>query len=181
MCGLSAIGTVASIGLRVAGSIQQGREARAQANYQAQVNERNAEIQRQRIADARRRGKILANIHRGRVGELIGTQRATFAGSNVDVSSGTVNAFLEDSRVEGELDARIIENNAIREAYGYQVAEQNYRAQADLARFRGRSAERNSLLGAAFALGQGIYNNWNNITSFFQPDPVYGTGTGGRV
>ena len=173
MCGV--VGTILGIGMQVVGSIQQGRAQRDQYRYQQQINEQNAEVQKQRIEDAKIRGKMFADLHRQKVAGLEGTQKAVFAGNNVDISSATVEAFLEDTRTEGELDARIIENNHQREAYGYAVQEGQYRADADLAAFRGRSAQRQGFLGAGLALGQGIYSNWDDINNFFRPGSSLGS------
>jgi hypothetical protein len=81
---------------------------------------------------------------------LIGTQRAGFAGQNVDVGQGSPTDVQGDAAYLGELDALKIRNNAAREAWGYRVQAQN-------ARMGGQNAQTASQYGAAATLiGGGI-------------------------
>ena len=165
MCGV--IGTVASVGFQAVGAMRRAREQRAQYQYQEDMNERNAEIQRQREEDAVSRGAAEASRFRTRVDDFLGQQVAAFAGNNIDVESETARKFLSDTAAEGELDAQIIENNALREAYGYAIQEQRYLDEASLARSNARSAGRAGLLGAATAIGGGVWNNWDELSEHF--------------
>lgn len=144
-----------STALSAYSAYSQGQAASASADYQSQVAERNEEIQRQRVADAHIRGGIAARRFRDQVKGLEKTQTAHFAGQNIDVNSATVQDFLTNTRADGELDARIIENNALREAYGYEVDAENYRSQAAFARASGRYARQASYIGAGATLLSG--------------------------
>lgn len=181
MCGLAAITPVASLAFNVVGAIGRARQQSADYRYVQQVNERNAEIERQRIADAHIRGKIEANRFRSKIEGIVGSQKAAFAGGNIDISSGSAVAFERDTRILGELDARTIENNALREAHGYALNEQRFLTEADLARSRRRSAVGTSLLSGVISTANYLYENPDAL-DFFRPSPVSPTaGTGGRV
>jgi len=138
---IAMVATLASTGMSVMGSIQQGKAASAQANYQAQVAENNAATSRLQAADAIERGKIEEGQHRKQVSRMIGQQRAGIAGSGFELGDETSQDILGDTASMGELDALTIRNNAQREAWGFEVQGQNATAEAGLSRMRGASAK----------------------------------------
>lgn len=141
---LAIIGTLASTGMSVMGSIQQGKAAEAQANYQAQVSANNAQVAKMQAEDAIKRGKQEEEEHRVQVRRMLGAQRAGIAGSGFDLGDATSQDILGDTAAMGEFDALQIRSNAAREAWGYEVQGSNFTAEAQLQRARGKSARQAS-------------------------------------
>jgi len=67
----------------------------------------------------------------------VGTQRAGYAGQNIEVSSGSALDIQADATLLGELDSRQIRQNAMREAWGYQVEAYDTRKRAAIMRREG--------------------------------------------
>lgn len=152
----SAIGTAVS----VYGSVQQGKAAQGQANYQATVDRNNKIISDRYAADAIERGKEAEADQRRKTQQIIANQRVGFAANGIDLGSDVVSETLSDSAMLGELDALTIRSNAAREAYGYQVQGMNYEASATNqilagknARSAGRTAAMSTLLSGAASVG----------------------------
>lgn len=140
--------TAALLGLTAAGGAMQfaaqrkaGAEARAQGNYEGDVLDLNATLADRNAADALDRGRLAENRQRGDVRGVLGAQRAAYAGSGVDLSSGSVADVQSDTARMGELDALTIRNNAAREAWGYQVEGAQLRSKAKFARQGGKNAQ----------------------------------------
>jgi hypothetical protein len=113
----------------------------------------NAEIADLQSRDAISRGQEEQNKLRRGARRLIGAQRAGFAGQGVAVDSGSAAAVVEDTYTLSEADARTVANNAIREAWGFQV-------QATGSRFQAGQARRGGFMAAAGTLldtGSDIY------------------------
>lgn len=141
--------TIASTAVGVMGSIQQGKAAQAQANYQSQVAQNNAQISEWQAADALKRGKVEEDQHRRKVSQLIGSQRASIGASGFDLGDETSVGIVGDTAAMGELDALTIRNNAAREAWGYRVQGSNYTAESGLLLARGDAARTASKWQAA--------------------------------
>lgn len=123
---------------------------------EARLNQNAAFAERQ-ANDAISRGKKeVTNLKRNTKG-LIGAQRASYAGQNVVVDSGSALDAQEDSAVMSELDALEIKGNAYREAYGYKVDAITQRGAAASARRASRVNSTSTLLtGANQALSYGL-------------------------
>ena len=121
---------LAGAGVSAYSSIQQGKSAQAQAEYNAKQAEAQA-------ADAQLRGGIAANQKRQEVRRAVAAQQTQLAANGVETSSGSALSLMSDTSREGELDAQTAYANAIREAYGYQ-------SQATSYRFSGKSAMSNA-------------------------------------
>lgn len=118
------IAVVASTSMQVYGQVKAGNAAKKAGEYNAQV----AELQAQ---DALDRGAQDEATYRQGVKVLMGSQRADFAGQNVDVESGSALDVAGDTAYLAELDARQIRANAQREAWGYRVQAQQSRQQGN--------------------------------------------------
>ncbi|MEK9754489.1 MAG: hypothetical protein VW338_14945 [Rhodospirillaceae bacterium] len=165
----SAVSTVVG----AVGSIQQGRAAQAQANYQAQVARNNKIVADRQAADALERGKVSELNYRREVSRLAGRQKAVLAGNGVVVDQGSALDILGDTAELGELDALTIRSNAEREAYGYRVQGNNFEADARLAQARGSAAASAGTFGAITGLLSGagsVANKWYG----FQKEKVPG-------
>jgi hypothetical protein len=147
--GAATLAVVSLIGAGISARGQQ--QAGKYANAVAQQNARFAD---QAASDAIRRGREEAAIHRSRVRQVIGSQKAGFAAAGVETESGSALDVLSDTALLGELDALTIENNAAREAWGLRTQGFNYLAQGRLARLQGRyGAAGTAISGAAGAVG----------------------------
>lgn len=143
--GISAIGTA----LSARGQLRAGAAAREAGELEAWRLQYNARIAELQAADAVERGAEAESRFRTSVRGLIGRQRAAFAASGVNLSSGSPADVQADAAELGELDALTIRSNAAREAWGYGVQATDYRLQAEAARRTGRSAQTAGRIGAA--------------------------------
>lgn len=139
-----------------AGGLAEQRSLESQAglaDYNAQV----ADLQ---SADATARGVQDENKFRTGVRGMIGSQRASLAASNVDVSFGSAADVQGDAAFLGELDALTIRTNAAREAWGFNVQGEDLRRRAQTARQEGAyAAESGVVTGAAQrAAGESAYS-----------------------
>lgn len=136
--------TAASTGVQVYGAIKQGQAAKkagaagqAAANDQASLSDYNASVAGLQADDAIARGADEENRYRTQVRGIVGQQRADFAGANIDVGYGSAVDVQADAAYLGELDALQIRTNAAREAWGYEVQEEDYRREGEITRKTG--------------------------------------------
>jgi hypothetical protein len=76
--------------------------------------------------DALQQGGIAAGQQRMRGSQVIGAQKAAYAASGVDVSSGTPAEQQASTALTAELNAQNAENNAVRQALGYRRTADQY-------------------------------------------------------
>lgn len=125
------MGTTAAIMIGISGGAQ-AYGAYASGSAARDLGEYNAAIGEIKAQDALKRGELSELQLRSDTRRLIGSQRAAFAASGVDITdpeSTAVNVFA-DTAAMSEMDAVTIRTNAAREAWGY-------RAQAQEDRLRG--------------------------------------------
>lgn len=142
------VGTAASTAMGVTSSIQQGKAAEAQANYQAQVDRRNARIAQQNAEDKRQEGIEEARMRRLKTAQRVGLQQASLAANGVDVSEGTALDMIEDTSAMGELDALTTRYNYEKQALAYEQQANNFNNQANLDVFAGQNAYRSGMMNA---------------------------------
>lgn len=94
----------------------------------------NEELAKRAAADAYMRGGMEAGRLRTNTTKLIGEQKVGYATSGVDMTSGTPASVIGETRMMGELDAQTIENNAVREAWGFKKKTEQIRRQRDFDR-----------------------------------------------
>lgn len=148
---LMALGT----GMQVFGQVQQGDAAQAQANYQAAVDRRNADIADYQSREAISRGEVAVAERRKQIGIDESKQIALLAANGIDVQDGSSLDIIGDTNYTGELDALAIRDNARREAFGHEVGASNYLASAGMSEASGRSAKRAGTMGAFTTLATG--------------------------
>jgi hypothetical protein len=170
--GLTAVGT----GLSVVGMVSNQQAMGAQANYQRSVAlrnqniaEQNAKIAEQQKQDALDRGKIAEQQQRTKTAQTLGTQQAQLAGQGTDLAGSPTDILADTSRA-GEFDALTIRNNAVREAWGYDMKAWNLRSGAGSfgaeADFKGGFQP--SYLGAGASLISGastLADKWSRFQS----------------
>lgn len=141
------MGSFGSFGLDAAQmwiGIRASEEETYAKQKQAQDNEKLA----QRAAvDALQRGAVEAGQARMNTTRLIAEQNTAYANSGVDPTVGTAAQVQASTRATGEMDARTLENNATREAWGFRTYGDQYRQQAQLDVQRGNNHQAATLLG----------------------------------
>lgn len=153
----SAAAMTASTAAAVAGIVVSAVGASKQADYQSKMMERNARMEEMRAEDAKRRGREEESRLRMNVFRIAGTQASLMAGRGQVLSSETPSSILEDTFMQGELDAAIIRENAAREAWGYGEQAAGYRAQAGLFQQAGGYNVGTSLLSGATSVADRWY------------------------
>jgi hypothetical protein len=107
------------------GQYQQGQAQERAYNYQAAVQERNAQIAKQNADyDAQRQSS--------RLRRAIGSQRAAVLASGIQME-GTALELQQDTVQQGEMDRLAI-------LYGGEINYQSARSEAELARMQGKAA-----------------------------------------
>lgn len=100
--------------------------------------------------DALQRGKLEAGKVRTENTKLLAKQGVAFSSSGVDATVGTPASVMAETAAMGELDARTIENNALREAWGFKKHGIKFQQQAALDSARARER-----IGATVLTGVG--------------------------
>ncbi len=123
----------------------------AYSQYQAgkmsgKLNDLNAGIAKSQAKDAIERGREGQRVVRRRGAQIVGAQRASFAGQGVDVNSGSAAELQSETRQLSEMDALTIRNNAALEAWGYNVNAAEASFQGTLARLQGKQQAIGTLL-----------------------------------
>ena len=147
-----ATATAIMLGLGVGGQVLNFFGRRSATKDKQKALEFNAKVAEMQAVDALARGAEDEERFRMVVKGLIGSQRAGFAGQNVDVGIGSPVDVVADSAYLGELDALTIRNNAAREAWGYRVQAENFRMGVDAAGRANNFATASSLLGFGSSL-----------------------------
>lgn len=176
MCDLSMALMLGSTLLGAAGQVQQGKAAAAAANYNAKVQEMNAQLSERRARDAIERGAAEEQRKRMEVAKISGQQRAAMAANGVDLGFGSPLDTLVDTAVLGELDALTIRSNTYREAYDRRVEAANQRAGANLSRMEGKAAKTGGYLAAAGTVLTGAGNMYGQYQKTKYPSAPYTTG-----
>ena len=122
--------TVASTGMGVMSSIQQGKARQAQAEYQADVARQNQQLAEQQASAQRKEGYDNMVAKRQETAKLIGRQRAAAGASGATVDVGSSLDLQADTAAQGEIDALNIYNQASDKAYGTQLQGWGYGQQA---------------------------------------------------
>ena len=127
---ISIASTVASTGMGVMSSIQQGKARQAQAEYQADVARQNQQLAEQQASAQRKEGYDNMVAKRQETAKLIGRQRAAAGASGATVDVGSSLDLQADTAAQGEIDALNIYNQASDKAYGTQLQGWGYGQQA---------------------------------------------------
>ena len=139
-------------GVAIYSTIQQGKAAEAQGDFQNKIAARNAE-QAQREAEGKRQAAAEAAIQKERQGRALrGSQRAKFAKSGVELRGSPLSVLVETAQdIEADR-LTILREGAIAGATD-EFRAGIIRAEGSAAKQRGKSAKRASVLSA---VGQGF-------------------------
>lgn len=177
MCGIAAVGAVASIASTAFGaytSIQQSRAAAKSAEATADYNARVAENE---ATEARNVATEKENIHRQKVQQLLSKQRAQIGASGIELGSGSALQLQEDTITQGEVDALRIRSQGDRQFTGLQQESELISAQgeakADALRTQGLVSAGGTLLsGTSQFLGTGVADKWFTSDSAASTVPI---------
>ena len=107
----------------------------------------NAALADRAAGDSLLRGQFQEGQERLQSDRLEAQQKTGYASANVDVKSGSALAVLSDTSMMSDLDARIIRNNAAREAFGYTSQARQTRRQADITEQTAADQAEGTLIG----------------------------------
>ena len=138
-----------------------GNAEQAAANDRARLINWNAKVADLQAQDAITRGQEEEQRIRMGLRQIIGSQRASRAASNVDISVGSAVDIQADAARLAELDVLTTRNNAAREAWGYNVEAQDLRMQAEITRREGANAAKAGRVRA----GQQYRNAFSTVLS----------------
>lgn len=156
------------------GQERQAGASEAQGNFEAAQNTRNATLAATEATSATQEGELEAHQAKvaGRVG--IGQNRASYGAQGVDISTGSAVDVQANTARMSALDVQMIQNNAARKAWGYNVESQSYAEQATLAKLRGDNTAAGLRSQAASTLLTGVSQMYSEYTN---PD-IKGKNTG---
>lgn len=169
MANTAIVASTISAAIGVASSIQQGKQAQAQANYQAKVAQENAKLADQQASATRKEAYDEMTAQRQKTAKLIGAQRAAAGASGAAVDVGSVLDTTAETAAQGELDAINIYNKGIDSAYNSQLQAWNYRQNASAYKAQGEAAKKASYMDAASSAIGGIadvastWGKWQNF------------------
>jgi len=147
---VATVAAVAGTAMGAYSAVSSAQNAKAAADYNAQV-EQNAAL------DAQQRGAVAAVEHDQQTRQLIARQNAAMSAGGLDTASGTPLDILTGTAGMGKLDSLRILNNAQRTADGFQ-------AQAGLDLYKGNAAGTAGYYGAAGTILGGV---GNSITGYY--------------
>lgn len=134
------------------GQLYAGAAQRAQGRYEQQVNNQNAQLEREAAADAMRRGEVEQRQRYRQLAQQLGAQRANAAASGLDLGFGSTANLFEDTAMIGNEDVATIAENTRREAMGHDINAANYTMEGRAARSKGNAAFVSSMFSATGTL-----------------------------
>lgn len=177
MMAISLAATAASTAVGVYSSIQQGKAAQAQADYQAKVAKQNQDLAEQQASAERMAGFEEAQTVRRKAATLIGSQRAAAGASGAVVDFGSNLDLQADTAGQAEIDAINAYNKGIDSAYNSQIQAWNYGQQATAYEASGQAAKNAGYLNAASSALGGIADMGSTWAGYKakQPTPAGNT------
>ncbi len=132
---------MASYGIQAYGQYKAGKAQKAALDYQAKVDEYNAELQIMASEEE-------AGLHRGQVHSLISSQKTQFAAGGIDISQGSAVEVFANTAYSGEMDAQRI-------IYGGKVGATGLKLSARLRQYEGNVAKQAGQIQATATVAKG--------------------------
>lgn len=151
----AAAASAASSVVSAFGSIFSGQAQQSAANYNAQIQLKNAQQAKINSQIAAQAGNAQVESQGFRNRAMAGSIKASEGASGIDVNSGSFSDVQRSQRELGQLDALTIRSNATREAYGYATQAQSYQEKAALEKAQGENAVTGSYINAGSSLLNG--------------------------
>lgn len=167
--------SVISAGVGAASTIVSGIGQYQQAAYQAEVAKRNAAIAGQAASQSLISGQQTEEQTKLRTGQEVAQAEAASAARGVDVNSGSPEDFRSSIQETGDIDAATQHYNALKQAYGYDMQQQQFLAD----RKNYQSAGTGALVGSLFKAGGSLIGSAASIGGQMAAFQQSGALTGG--
>lgn len=168
---------LAGSALGVYSSVQSGKAQKAQYEYQAAVDRKNAQIAQSNADMKRQEGIEEARTQRIKTLQAVGSQQAAMAANGFDATSGTNLDIIEDTSAQGELDALTKQYNKETEALSYETSANNYSNQANLDSMAGQNAYKTGMLNAVGTGFKGLGQMATSVSDKWYSPNSLGTST----
>lgn len=155
-----------SAAVSAVGARGQAKAQQAGLNYQASVSDQNATLADMQARDAIRQGQGQEQNLRLQTGQLKGSQRATMAANGIDLTdTGSANDVFTSTDYMADHDAATIQNNALRQAWGYNVQAENYRNDASAKRAGASAISPNMAMATSLLTSAGsVAGSWDKFS-----------------
>nr|DAO02397.1 MAG TPA: hypothetical protein [Caudoviricetes sp.] len=173
----SVVATAMSTTMGVVSSVQSGKAQKAQYEYQAAVDRKNAQIAQSNADMKRQEGIEEARTQRIKTLQAVGSQQAAMAANGFDATSGTNLDIIEDTSAQGELDALTKQYNKETEALSYETSANNYSNQANLDSMAGQNAYKTGMLNAVGTGFKGLGQVATSVSDKWYSPNSLGTST----
>ena len=137
----------AGMGLMAAGTTFSAVSQYYQGKWAKQLAQYNAKVAEMQGGFALERGRETEKRQRMATSQLMGAQRASYAGQNVQLDDGSALEAASQAAYFGEIDALTVRNNAALEAWGYKQTALNSVIQGKMAYAQGVSNSIGTILG----------------------------------
>lgn len=144
-------------GVGAVNAITDGAKETQRAIAEAQENKKLAQ---DAAADAVDRGRRESGRTRMEGSNVVASQNVAYSNSGVDAKVGTPTHVMADTAAISELDARVQENNAAREAWGFKRYGLKYQQQAGLEAARGSNKAAATALTGLGGVASGFASEW---------------------
>ena len=124
----------------------QSQAIQAQGEYQKAQFEINAKFANLQAKQAIKVGDKTAAEVQADAERMVGRQRAVLAAQGIDINVGSAVDIQEDTRMQAEVAAMTVKNNAWREAWGYKVEAAGFGNQAKMSEMAASNNARATLL-----------------------------------
>ena len=135
------------------------------AKFQREIAELNAQYAEIDAYEAEQEGMSRENRYQSVIDQTIGAQKVAYASQNVDFTSGTAQAVIAESKLNGFLNQMDIRNQAHQRALGYKTEARSLRLRGFMAEqegiFKAEATRRSGIIDAA-KIGLSGYENYKN-------------------
>lgn len=149
--GVSVAGSAISTGISIAG-------AQAQAGFDQKVAQRNAKIHKIQAGQALQRGEMDAATVGREFAQLVGRQKAAFAGQGFDVSAGDPNRLIESTLSLGRQEQALVQYNAQLDAWAATESAVGAIQAGKASQFRANIASTSSAISGVTGIAQAGVN-----------------------
>ena len=153
---------IAGTAVSAMGQIQSGMYASKVAKNQAIVAAQNKQFSRENAIDQIQLGQNEQRQLGREVGQRLGMQEARMSANNVDISFGSADRVIEDTKMIGAEDSAALAENTRRQVKGYQIDAWSYES----ARRAAKSESKQAIVGAAFGAASTVLGGATQYAKF---------------
>lgn len=159
---------LAGTGVQLVGAGMAARDAQQQGLEAQKAARENARLARREAGQVRQAGARAAAEAKMKGTRIIAEQKAEWGASGIDGGVGTPLELMAESRMNAELDAMTLSNNALREAWGLQKQATQAETEGRRAALAGRRQAAATLLGAGAGAATGLTGKFGpQIVDYF--------------